>query len=97
MNDLSAARASPKHPDSRYLARIKQPFSKQIKEILSGEQKSRLPSRLTVLERPGKTCFQFWQEGPGFESSAKYYHNIPPRQQHPNLPLIHGLPEGAII
>jgi putative transposase len=122
----------PKAPDpsiSRYLARIKQPFSKQIKGILLGERGSRLLSKLTVLERAGKTCFRFWQEGPGFDrnlfspeaiassleyihnnpvsrglcrcavdwkwSSAKYYHNIPPRQQHPNLPMIHGLPEGA--
>jgi hypothetical protein len=30
-------------------------------------------------------------------SSARYYHNIPLRQQHPNLPMIHGLPEGAIL
>jgi putative transposase len=124
----------PKAPNpsiSRYLARIKQPFSKQIKEILSGEQKSRLLSRLMVLERPGKTCFRFWQEGPGFDrnlfspeaisssleyihnnpvsrdlcrravdwkwSSARYYLDVPPGQQHPNLPMIHGLPEGAIV
>jgi REP element-mobilizing transposase RayT len=52
---------------SRYLARINQPFSKQIKEILA-EQGSRLLSRLTVRERPGKECFHFWQAGPGFLS-----------------------------
>ncbi len=23
--------------------------------------------RLTVRERPGKTCFRFWQEGPGYD------------------------------
>jgi putative transposase len=115
---------------SCYLARIKQPFSKQIKEILVG-QESRLLSKLTVQERPGKYCFRFWQEGPGFDrnlfsseaisssleyihnnpvsrelcrravdwkwSSAGYYHNVPPSQQHPDLPMIHGLPEGAIV
>ncbi len=115
---------------SRYLARIKQPFSKHIKEILSG-QSSRLLSRLTVRERPGKECFRFWQEGPGFDrnlfsseaisasleyihnnpvsrglcrravdwkwSSARYYLDVPPRRQHPHLPMIHGLPEGAIV
>ena len=48
------------------LARIKQPFSKQIKGVLE-ERGSRLLSRLTVRERPGKTCFRFWQEGPGFD------------------------------
>jgi putative transposase len=49
-----------------YLARIKQPFSKQIKAILV-ERRSQLVSQLTVQERPGKTCFRFWQEGPGFD------------------------------
>ena len=114
---------------SLYLARIKQPFSKQIKDILS-RQGSKLLSKLTVRERPGKECFRFWQEGPGYDrnlfsseaisssleyihnnpvsrglcsrvvdwkwSSARYYLDVPPRQQHPNLPVIHGLPEGAI-
>ena len=114
---------------SRYLARIKQPFSKQIKEILIG-QRSRLLKKLTVQERPGKTCFRFWQEGPGFDrnlfsteaignsleyihnnpvkrelcrravgwkwSSARYYLDLPARQ-HPELPTIHGLPEGAVF
>jgi putative transposase len=71
---------------SRYLARIKQPFSKQINDSLV-EQGSRLLSKLTVLERPGKTCFRFWQEGPGFDrnlfssdaiaSSLDYIHNNP--------------------
>jgi putative transposase len=51
---------------SRYLARIKQPFSKQIKDTLV-ERRSPLLPILTVLERPGKTCFRFWQEGPGFD------------------------------
>jgi len=59
----------PTDPDTaigRYLARIKQPFSREIKEILirSG---SDLLGRLTVLERPGKTCFRFWQEGSGYD------------------------------
>ncbi len=105
------------------------PFSKQIQEILAG-QGSRLLSKLTVRERPGKECFRFWQEGPGFDrnlfspeaissslehihnnpvsrgvcrsaaawkwSSARYDPDVPPRQQHPNLPRIHGLPEGVI-
>jgi putative transposase len=115
---------------SRYLARIKQPFSKQIKDALVARH-SQLLSRLTVRERPGKECFRFWQEGPGFDrnlftadaisssleyihnnpvsrelcrcavdwqwSSARYYHDLPPRQQCPDLPMIHGLPEGSIL
>lgn len=78
---------SPAEPSiSRYLARIKQPFSKQVKEMLLG-QHSRLLSKLTVRERPGKECFRFWQEGPGFDrnlfspgaiaSNLEYIHNNP--------------------
>ncbi len=111
-----------------YLAGIKQPFSKRIKEVLVG-QRSRLLAKLTVRERPDKECFRFWQEGPGFDrnlfspdaitasleyihnnpvsrgvcrravdwkwSSARYYLDVPPRQQHCGLPMIHGLPKGA--
>lgn len=122
----------PRRPDpsiGRYLARIKQPFSKQIKTVLAGRS-SRLLAKLTVRERPGKECFRFWQEGPGFDrnlfsseaisasleyihnnpvsrglcrcavdwkwSSARYYLDEPAQQQHRDLPMIHGLPEGAI-
>jgi putative transposase len=69
-----------------YLARIKQPFSKQIKALLT-ENSSRLLTRLTAQERPGKMCFRFWQEGPGFDrnlfqptaitASIDYIHNNP--------------------
>jgi putative transposase len=51
---------------SRYLALVKQPFSKKIKEVLIANH-SQLLDRLTVQERPGKRCFRFWQEGPGFD------------------------------
>ncbi|HEY6564218.1 MAG TPA: transposase [Pirellulaceae bacterium] len=74
-------------PDlGRFLARLKQPFSKEIKGILEAAN-SPLRSRLTVQERPGKTCFRFWQEGPGFDrnifspetlqSCIDYIHNNP--------------------
>ncbi len=80
----------PEKPDiGRYLARIKQPCSKQIKEILVA-RRARLLEQLTVQERPGKTCFRFWQEGPGFdrnifsnkatEDSINYLHNNPVRR-----------------
>ena len=121
----------PKSPNvsiSFYLARVKQPFSKRIREILAAEG-SPLLSQLTLQERPGKTCFRFWQAGPGFDrnllsseaiaSSLEYIHNNPvnrrlceqamqwkwssaryyldlPSRQHPELPTIHGLPDGAI-
>ncbi len=71
---------------SRYLARIKQPFSSRVKDILI-EHRSSLLDRLTVQERPGKTCFRFWQEGSGFdrnlfssaviEASLAYIHENP--------------------
>jgi putative transposase len=51
---------------SRLLARTKQPFSKQIRELLESRG-SPLLDQLTVQERPGKRCFRFWQEGPGFD------------------------------
>jgi putative transposase len=51
---------------SRYLAIVKQPFSKTVKQRLV-QSDSRLLKRLTVQERPGKYCFRFWQEGPGFD------------------------------
>jgi putative transposase len=51
---------------SGYLARIKQPFTKWVKQQLI-QAKSPLVDRLTVQERPGKTCFRFWQEGPGYD------------------------------
>ncbi len=50
----------------RYLARIKQPFSRWMKERLAAED-SGLLYELTVQERPGRTCFRFWQEGGGFD------------------------------
>lgn len=70
----------------RYLAQIKQPFSRQIKEILV-EHRSSLLKQLTVRERKDKFCFRFWQEGPGFDrnifseeaitGSIKYIHENP--------------------
>jgi len=51
---------------ARYLARIKQPFAAQVHELLS-KRASPLLNSLTVQERPGKTTFRFWQEGPGFD------------------------------
>jgi putative transposase len=74
----------------RYLALIKQPFSKSIKAILIQSNASLL-RRLTVQERPGKKCFRFWQEGPGYdrnlntaesiEASLDYFHNNPVKRK----------------
>ncbi len=59
----------PRQPEPNlglYLAMIKQPFSKQIKDVLLTTH-SPLLMTLTVRERPGKTCFRFWQEGAGYD------------------------------
>lgn len=73
----------------RFLARIKQPFSSQIREQLELEN-PQLVRELTVQERPGKTCFRFWQEGAGYDrnieteealhASINYIHNNPCRR-----------------
>lgn len=61
---------SPSEPEiDRYLALIKQPFSKSIKQQLLGS-KSSLIKRLTVQERPGKNSFRFWQEGAGYDRNV---------------------------
>lgn len=49
-----------------YLARVKQPFSRQVKQDLISKGEP-LKERLLVRERPGKTCFRFWQEGSGYD------------------------------
>lgn len=72
-----------------FLARLKQPFSTQIKELLAATS-SPLLEQLTIRERPGKFCFRFWQEGPGYdrnlttpaaiESAIAYIHENPVRR-----------------
>lgn len=73
----------------RFLARLKQPFSKEIKRILINSRSSLL-DKLTVRERPGQHCFRFWQEGPGFDrniyspkalqASVDYIHDNPSKR-----------------
>ena len=52
-----------------YLARIKQPFSAQVKELLIAEG-SPLVEDLTIRERPDKLCFRYWQEGAGYDRNV---------------------------
>ncbi|MDZ4782024.1 MAG: transposase [Planctomycetia bacterium] len=49
-----------------YLAAIKRPSSFRIKQVLIDCGDPSL-NGLTVLERPGKTAFRFWQEGAGYD------------------------------
>jgi putative transposase len=86
---LLVVRMIPEPEIGLYLARIKQPFSKWVKQHLL-ELKSPLVDRLTVRERPGKACFRFWQEGPGYdrnlttlaviEAAIEYIHMNPVRR-----------------
>ena len=50
----------------KFLFALKRPFSFQIKRLLMASG-SDLVDQLTIRERPGKTTFRFWQEGPGYD------------------------------
>jgi len=74
-------------PDiAQYLAIIKQPFSRFVHQKLV-QSNSPLLRKLIVRERPNKTSFRFWLEGPGFdrnlfspkaiEASIDYIHRNP--------------------
>jgi putative transposase len=89
----------PREPSSEVenlLYAIKRPYSFGIKQILI-KTKSRLLTRLTVQERPGKMVFRFWQEGPGYDrnltspeaivSSIDYIHMNPVRRKLANEPV----------
>jgi putative transposase len=58
-----------------FLASVKRPCSVRIKADLTAA-KSRLLERLTIRERPGKTAFRFWQEGPGYDRNLQYDKSI---------------------
>ena len=74
----------------RLLSAIKQPYSVRIKRLLEAAR-SPLLERLTVQERPGKTAFRYWQEGPGYDrnlsterivlAAIDYIHNNPVRRR----------------
>jgi len=74
----------------RLLSAIKQPYSVRIKQSLVATG-SPLLRRLTVQERPGKTAFRYWQEGPGYDrnlsteravmSAIDYLHDNPVRRR----------------
>jgi putative transposase len=73
-------------PVDDLLYAIKRPFSFRIKQLLI-QERSPLLAELTILERPGKTAFRFWQEGPGYDrnfsseqaviDAIDYIHNNP--------------------
>jgi putative transposase len=79
---------------SRFLAEVKRPVSRRVKEALrdslANPHSARLLKRLTIRNRPDSTAFRFWQEGPGYDrnlqteqsvsASIDYIHNNPVRR-----------------
>jgi REP-associated tyrosine transposase len=73
----------------RLLFAIKRPFSFRVKQRLVDTADSLL-SRLTIRQRPNRSTFRFWQEGPGYDrnirtekvllSSIDYIHSNPVRR-----------------
>ena len=51
---------------SKLLFAIKRPFSYRVKQRLS-DSNDPLLDDLTIHQRPGRTTFRFWQEGPGYD------------------------------
>ena len=68
------------------LSDTKRPYSGEIRQLLEASG-APLLKRLMIQERPGKTVFRYWQEGPGFDrnlntvkailASINYIHNNP--------------------
>jgi putative transposase len=81
--------ATPTARIERLLFAIKRPFSYHVKQYLR-QHDLPLLRQLNVQERPGKTVFRFWQEGPGYDrnltsreallSVIEYIHNNPIRR-----------------
>ncbi len=74
-------------PDmGEFLTQVKRPLSVFVKQALI-DSKSTLFDKLMVRERPGKSSFRFWQEGPGYdrnmyspkviEAAIRYIHRNP--------------------
>jgi putative transposase len=73
-----------------FLKRVKRPVSVTARDDLR-QSSSRLLPRRTVQERPGKTVFRFWQEGPGddrnlqtceaVQASIDYIHTNPVKRK----------------
>jgi putative transposase len=55
---------------SALLYAIKRPVSHRIKQDLAASR-GPLLEKLTIRERPGKTTFRFWQEGPGYDRNTR--------------------------
>ena len=54
----------------KLLFAVKRPFSYRVKVRLR-EAEDPLVEQLTIRQRPGKTTFRFWQEGPGYDRNIR--------------------------
>ena len=81
---------------SRFLASVKRKCSASVKRDLVAAD-SRLLERLTVRERPGRTVFRFWQEGPGYDRNLQTEVSVLAAIDYIHLnPVRRGLCEKAI-
>ncbi|MEM7812270.1 MAG: transposase [Planctomycetota bacterium] len=55
---------------SRFLKLTKGPFARRVHRH-AADTALDLVERLTVRERPGKSCFRFWQEGAGYDRNLR--------------------------
>jgi len=55
---------------SKLLFAIKRPFSFRVKQRLI-DTNDPLLQRLTIRQRPSKSTFRFWQEGPGYDRNIR--------------------------
>ncbi len=79
-------RHADEHDVSELLYAIKRPSSFRLKQMMPVSERA----SLVVRERPGKTAFRFWQEGPGYDrniledtlnASVRYIHLNPVRKE----------------
>ncbi|MCO6046928.1 transposase [Aeoliella sp. ICT_H6.2] len=80
----------------KLLFAIKRPLSYRVKQQLRADNDP-LVQRLTVRQRPGKTTFRFWQEGPGYDRNIRSAEALQGSIEYIHLnPVRRGLVDKAI-
>ena len=81
---------------SRFLATVKVYAAQQVKTDLQ-RSRNRLLSRLMIRERPGRTVFRYWQEGPGYDRNLENERSVSAAIEYIHLnPVRRGLCQAAI-
>ena len=81
---------------SRFLAAVKVRTSQAVKADLEVSG-SRLLSRLTIRERPGRMVFRYWQEGPGYDRNLQTEEAVTASTEYLHLnPVRRGLCRSAV-